>query len=108
MSKIDWDKLSSILIPVDAVRITGRRKKRSGHFARELPDKKGKGLWTKDAFDLVVAKKGCKHAIEVETESDARIEGFAEESKKKICNRCIFLEWNEDERYFCTNSEDRV
>lgn len=98
MTKLDLNILQSIV-----VRPVKSRKRGKGNYARHLPSRRGKGLWMKDAFDLVIAKNGCQYGAEVVSESDAKVEGIAEEKKKRICNECLFLEWNEERGYYCTN-----
>lgn len=88
-------------ISLEDLRLSGKqKKKREGNYAKNMPGKKGKGLWMKDAFDLVIAKEGCIYGKEHKVENDKKVEGYVQEKVVKICNECIFLTW--DDGYICT------
>lgn len=75
------------------------RKKRKGNYAN-IPDKRGSGLWMKPAFDLVIAREGCIYGVKHNVTNDKKIEGHNQAKEVKICNGCIFLDW--DDGYICT------
>lgn len=81
-----------------------RRRGTNGHHAKHLPDRPGKGLWMKDAFDLVITKKDCKYGTKYKVEGDKKVEGYVQKKEVKICNGCVWLEWNTD-GYNCTSEE---
>lgn len=90
-------KLAEMSISITGL-IARPKRKKNGNYAKNLPTRKGKRLWMKNAFDLVITKEGCVYAMKHIVDNDQKVEG--QQREVKICNECIFLNW--DDGYMCT------
>ena len=97
-------KLSDMITNVTITGLIAKRRKgRDGNYAKNMPGKRGKRLWMKDAFDLVIAREECIYGVKHNVEGDRKIEGYNQKKEVRICNGCIFLIWCDG--YICTREE---